>query len=264
MLLERLKQKYRTLDWPDKQPTLSLRYRGKPKIQDGVCKSCKLCYSVCPTNALIKRDDSPDSTPAIDLGKCIFCGACTICPNHYIEFTSDYHMAARSRNGLIIKPLGNDEANEREKSNHANLKLFRRSFKLRQVSAGGCNACEADCNVLGTLVYDLGRFGCEFTASPRHADSLALTGPISNNMLAALADTWAAIPTPKFLLAVGACAISGGVFSGCECVGGMDGILANKDLQDKFPDISALIYVPGCPPNPWTILDGILSLRSHA
>ncbi len=113
-------------------------------------------------------------------------------------------------------------------------------------------ACEADINVLGTLAYDLGKFGIEYAASPRHADGIIVTGPVTENMRGALLDTWEAVPHPKVVIAVGACAISGGVFRGSgECHGGVDGIL---------PPGSVDVYVPGCPPNPWSILDGILSV----
>ena len=129
------------------------------------------------------------------------------------------------------------------------LKLFGRSLKLREVSAGGCNACEADTNVLNTLFFDLGRFGIQFVASPRHADGLFITGPVTRNMELALKKTYAAIPEPKLVIAAGACAVSGGLFRDHpETINGADSILP-VDL-----------YIPGCPPHPLTILDGLLRL----
>jgi Ni,Fe-hydrogenase III small subunit len=128
-------------------------------------------------------------------------------------------------------------------------KLFGRSLKLRQVSAGGCNACELDVNVLNTVGWDLSRFGIQFVASPRHADGLLITGAISENMRLALRKTYDAVPEPKIVIAVGACAISGGAYAGHpEVANGAEGILPID------------LYVPGCPPHPLSILDGLLRL----
>ena len=130
--------------------------------------------------------------------------------------------------------------------------LFSRSLKLREISAAGCNACEADTNVLGTLVYDLGKFGINFVASPRHADGILVTGPVSRNMREAVLATWAAVPEPRIAIAVGSCAISGGLFADSdECCGGLPPLC---DVQ---------LFVPGCPPSPWSILDGLLRLKSE-
>jgi len=125
-------------------------------------------------------------------------------------------------------------------------------LRLREVSASGCNACEADVNVLGTVVYDLGRFGIQFVASPRHADGLLITGPVSENMRVGLLKTWEATPTPRLVIAVGACAISGGPFAGHP---------EQHDGAGKFLPVD--LYVPGCPPHPTTILDGILRLLAQ-
>jgi Ni,Fe-hydrogenase III small subunit len=128
-------------------------------------------------------------------------------------------------------------------------RLFGRSFKLRQVSAGGCNACEADVNVLNTVVFDLGRFGIQFVASPRHADGLLITGPVTENMRLALKKTYDAVPAPKIVIAVGACAISGGPF------------IDHREVHNGADAVVPVdLYIPGCPPHPVTILDGLLRL----
>jgi len=132
------------------------------------------------------------------------------------------------------------------------LRLYGRSLKLRQISAAGCNACEADTNVLGTLFFDLSRFGIQIVASPRHADGILVTGPVSKNMEVALRKTYEAVPGPRIVIATGACAISGGIFSGHEeTCGGLDAM------------IPVDLYIPGCPPHPMTILDGLLRLLSQ-
>ena len=131
-------------------------------------------------------------------------------------------------------------------------RLFGRSLRLRQVSAGGCNGCEAELNAAGNVQFDLGRFGIQFVASPRHADGVVVTGPVSENMRVALEKTWEATPAPRLLVAVGACAISGGAFAGSPaCHGGVDGVLHGVAVD---------LYVPGCPPHPVTLLDGLLRL----
>jgi len=131
-------------------------------------------------------------------------------------------------------------------------RLFGRSLRLRQVSAGGCNGCEAELNAAGNVQFDLSRFGIQFVASPRHADGLVVTGPVTEHMRSALLETWEATPAPKLLIAVGACACSGGPFQGSpECHDGVVGVI---------PGVSVDLFIPGCPPHPVTVLDGLLRL----
>lgn len=196
----------------------------------------------CPTDA-IRLDPL-----RLDMGRCLFCGQCEdACPPHALSFTHEFRLAARTREDLVVSP---EKAFQLARALDRELaRLFGRSLRLRQVSAGGCNACEADANVLGTVTFDMARFGVQFVASPRHADGLLVTGPITENMREALLETYEAVPAPKIVIASGACAISGGPFAGFPAVhNGVDRILP-VDL-----------YVPGCPPHPWTLLDGILRL----
>jgi Ni,Fe-hydrogenase III small subunit len=177
----------------------------------------------------------------------LFCPECErACPEGAIRFTTEHRLAASRRDALNA---GQKEFQLAQALEAKARKLFGRSLKLRQVCAGGCNGCEADVNVLNTVVFDLGRFGIQFVASPRHADGLLITGPVTRNMDLALRKTWEAVPPPKLVIAVGACAISGGPYIGlAEQRNGADGILP-VDL-----------YIPGCPPHPITILDGLLRL----
>ena len=243
ILLERLKQGYNTSKYPKIEPTLSNRFSGVPKITGNCELTCKACIDICPTEAIEKKNQSI----SIDLGKCIFCDQCVpLCSQNSIQFTHEYRLASSQRSALLI-------TKEVEKVgfevNKAIQKLFGRSLQLRLVSAGGCNACEADLNVLGTPTYDLARFGISFTASPRHADGIIITGPVTLNMKQALLDTYNALPEPKIVIASGTCAISGGLFhKSDEVCKGVDTLLPID------------LYIPGCPPHPYTALNGLLQL----
>lgn len=246
ILLARAKQGYRTSSYPSAPPTLPDRFRGAPKIDETRCRdSCATCIEACPTDAL--RKDGAAGSLQLDMGRCLFCTDCvSACPEGAIAFTQEYRLAARVRDDLLVA----DGFKPRAKAlNDETRRLFGRSLKLRVVSAGGCNGCEADVNVLGTVVFDLGRFGIQYVASPRHADGLLITGPVTENMRLALKKTYDAIPSPKIVIAVGACAISGGPYAG------------HPEVHDGAQDLLPVdLYVPGCPPHPFTILDGLLGL----
>ena len=244
LLRTRLQQGHRTIPYPAEAPVLPDRFRGAPTLDATKCvDECQVCVNACPTDAIAKDERGL----RLDLGRCLFCSECEqTCPTEAIRFTSDYRLSTRSRTDLItdgnlLRLAGALDATSR--------RLFGRSLKLRQVSAGGCNACEADVNVLSTIVFDLGRFGIQFVASPRHADGVVITGPVTQNMRLALQKTYDAVPAPKIVIAVGACAIAGGPF--------MDHPEVHNGADAVVP---VDLYIPGCPPHPLTILDGLLRL----
>ncbi len=245
ILSTRLHQGRRTVAYPAVEPEMPERFRGLPILDSARCpEGCGACEEACPTGAIRASRKELE----IDLGRCLFCSDCVqACPEGAIAYSTDYRLASRSREQLVMRE---GQALALTKALDVKMRrLFGRSLKLRQVSAGGCNACEADVNVLGTVVFDLGRFGIQFVASPRHADGLLITGPVTENMKLALQKTYDAVPSPKIVVAVGACAISGGPYIGhAEACGGADSV------------VPVDLYVPGCPPHPYTILDGLLRL----
>lgn len=239
-LRARLFQKYRTNKFPDAAPKLPEHFRGRIEFDSNDIQPGKWAEScaACPTGAV-----DPEKM-LIDLGKCIFCGKCAKV-NPAIRFSSEYRMGCMKRENLICN--GSIAYTPDEQFDAGIKALFGISLHIRQVSAGGCAACELDFNVLNTLAWDMGRFGLKVVASPRHADAVLVTGPVTNNMRLALKKTYDAIGEPKLVIACGACAISGGIYQTSEKAAcGVEDIM-KVDL-----------YVPGCPPHPATLLEALV------
>ena len=218
-------------------------FRGRPVISSLQVDEDKL-RSLCPTGAIT---GSPIS---IDLGKCTFCGECSFAFPGKINFTTDYKIATNDRKRLIIQqkqdfPLELNPDLIREEI----YDMFHGSLKLRQVSAGGDNSCELELNACSNVNFDMGRFGIEFVASPRHADGIVITGPITENMAEPLQICYDATPDPKIIILAGVDAISGGIFAGSPA-------LNRKFLENHKIDL----YVPGNPIHPLTFINGILEL----
>ncbi len=240
-LKNRFEQGYRTCAYPKEKPPIFPRYRGRPLVKKDVAPDLvAACANACPQDAI------DTGMKKIDMGRCIFCGTCErLSKGEFVTFTDDFEISTSQKEHLLTD---GDLPSLADHSKQHFKKLFGRSLQLRQVSAAGCNACEADLNVLATPFFDLARFGINFVASPRHADGIVVTGPISRNMKTALLQTYEAVPAPKVVVAVGSCPITGGPFKGSpEITEGLDTLLP-VDL-----------FIPGCPPHPLTNLHALLT-----
>jgi Ni,Fe-hydrogenase III small subunit/formate hydrogenlyase subunit 6/NADH:ubiquinone oxidoreductase subunit I len=270
-----------TTSYPRSSPEISTRARGAPEIDFANWKDARPAAQVCPTSAISFADDQSQRAATLDLGKCIFCGLCAE-SDPAIRMTNRCELAARQREDLRISaryqlradgthekflgespsqpgvvtnnPAGQSAAPSPESFDLLGRQLkarveriFGRSLHIREVDAGSCNGCEIEIVGLTSPIYDVERFGIHFAASPRHADMLLVTGPVSRNMELALRQTYEAMPAPRLVVAVGACGCSGGIFgANYASLGGVDQV------------VPVDVYIPGCPPNPCALLHGIL------
>jgi Ni,Fe-hydrogenase III small subunit/formate hydrogenlyase subunit 6/NADH:ubiquinone oxidoreductase subunit I len=275
-----------TTRYPAAPAELSARARGRPEIDWANWKDARPAAAACPTGAISYIDNEGRRAARLDLARCIFCGLCAEASPE-IRMTRQCQCAVSQRDDLVSSAtysLKRDGSHERllslekreppHRSTTPSLqlgrspapaqdpslealglelkaraaKIFGRSLHIRQVDAGSCNGCEVEINGLNSPVYDIERFGIHFVASPRHADMLLVTGPVTRNMELALRKTWEATPDPRLVVAVGACGCSGGIFGqNYATCGGVDSVLAVD------------VYIPGCPPNPQALLHGILT-----
>lgn len=266
-----------TVPYPDTAAQVSEHFRGLPCFDPEKWRDARPAAEVCPTGAIAIRDHDSSRDVTIDYGRCVFCGQCED-PDGAVEITRSFELAARNRGDLILtaeyelnpdgtqarllasgnsgtlqagEPDGRTDSDPQD-ANARHLhdtvhKMFGRSLSIRQVDAGSCNGCELEIGALNNPVHDIERFGFHFVASPRHADMLLVTGPVTRNMELALRKTYAATPEPKVVVAVGACGISGGIFGkNYASLGGVDEV------------VPVDVYIPGCPPRPEALLYGIL------
>jgi Ni,Fe-hydrogenase III small subunit len=218
-------------------------FRGRPEISAEKSDENAL-MEICPTGAIMS------SPVRIDLGKCTFCGECARLFPGKVKFTTDYRLAANKRERLIVSEGETESVTVDPELIRKEIKgIFSGSLKLRQVSAAGDNSCELELNACGNVNFDMGRYGIEFVASPRHADGIVITGPVSKNMVLALQLTYDAIPSPKIIILAGVDAISGGIFAGSPA-------LDRKFIEENHIDL----YIPGNPVHPLTFINGVLDL----
>jgi Ni,Fe-hydrogenase III small subunit len=229
---------------PDlKNVKLRAPFRGRPVISTAKVDEQAL-VDVCPLKAI-------SANPVrLDLGKCSFCGECAFAFPEKIQFSQDYRTSSNIRENLIVKESeDNPIAFYKDKIRTGVRKTFSKSLKLRQISAGGDNSCENELNASGNANFDMGRFGIEFVASPRHADGIVITGPITENMAEAVQVCYDAMPSPKIIILVGVDAISGGIFAGSPAI--------NRSFLDKY---EVDLYIPGNPAHPLTFINAVLDL----
>jgi Ni,Fe-hydrogenase III small subunit/formate hydrogenlyase subunit 6/NADH:ubiquinone oxidoreductase subunit I len=269
-MLKILKESYAkgivTSDYPASPAETSPHFRGRPVFDFPQWEDARPAAIVCPTAAILCADEAGMRTVTVDYGKCIFCG---LCAEKAVTISRECELAVKSRGDLILqakynlKPDGRHEKLLEVKqrpadSQHAVAELgdklrsqihrvLGRSLQIREVDAGSCNGCEVEIVGLNSPVYDIERFGIHFVASPRHADLLLVTGPVTRNMELALKKTYDATPEPRLVVAVGACGCSGGIFGvNYATLGGVDST------------VPVDVYIPGCPPRPQALLHGIL------
>ena len=269
-----------TTSYPATPAEVSAQARGRPEIDWSALKDARAAAAVCPTGAIAIEEAAGQRRVELDLAKCVFCGLCAEV-DPAIRMTNICECAAAGRDDLVTRatyrlnpdgthahpvtppavadrpPPGPAEAKASLEAlglaiKARTKKMLGRSLHIREVDAGSCNGCEVEIAGLNGPVYDAERFGVHFVASPRHADMLLVTGPVTRNMELALRKTYDAMPAPRLVVAVGACGCSGGIF-------GVN--YATRGAVDAVIPVD--VYIPGCPPNPHALLQGILMAIGH-
>ncbi|MGA8151392.1 MAG: NADH-quinone oxidoreductase subunit NuoB [Terriglobales bacterium] len=259
-----------TANYPAEPAKISDRFRGRPSFDFDKWKDARPAAEVCPTGAISLSDKGDSRKITVDYGLCVFCGLCADASSEQaVRITQEFELATSDRRNLLLTAeytLNADRTHRGlrkvdlksvnvepdvdtlgKKARETIQKILGRSLAIREVDAGSCNGCELEIVALNNPIHDIERFGIQFVASPRHADMLLVTGPVTRNMELALLKTYRAMAEPKVVVAVGACGISGGIFGdNYASLGGVDKILPVD------------VYIPGCPPRPQALLHGIL------
>lgn len=224
---------------------------GMPRYRPDrvTAEAARACADACPTEAIRHVEDADGPRLAIDYGRCIVCQLCVeAVPDGPMEESRDWAFAVRDRGDLATDP----EPRDSRAPNDPPGRRYRRSLHVRHVDAGSCNGCESELQALNNPFYNLHRLGIFFTPSPRFADVLLVTGPVTPAMRGPLLDTWQAMPEPKWVIATGACAISGGIMA--DAYAGGPGVGAWLPVD---------VHIPGCPPNPAAIIQALLLLQGR-
>lgn len=259
-----------TIGYPQKPAQISSNFRGAPYFDFSAWRDARSAAEICPTGAISVLETAAQREITIDYGLCIYCGQCAeadtsgavqittefelaVCERGDLIVTAEYPLEADGSQGKLVSLLkgypseSNPLAPLERKIQQKIQQVLGRSLAIREVDAGSCNGCEIEIGALNNPLYDLERLGIHFVASPRHADMLLVTGPVTRNMELALLKTYRATPEPKIVVAVGACGISGGIFGlNYATIGGVDAV------------IPVDVFIPGCPPRPHALLHGIL------
>ena len=259
-----------TTKYPGEPAQVSEHFRGRPSFTFEKWTDARPAAELCPTGAISLSDEGDSRKVTVDYGLCVFCGLCAEASvDQSVRITQEFELASAHRRNLVLTAeysLNTDGTHRDLRAVHRHAsnaegdverigqraretirKLLRRSLAIREVDAGSCNGCELEIGALTNPIYDLERFGVQFVASPRHADMLLVTGPVTRNMELALSKTYQAMPEPRIVVAVGACGISGGMFGkNYASLGGVENVLPVD------------VYIPGCPPRPQALLHGIL------
>ncbi len=223
---------------------LTERFRGRPELTETTdTADLEAAAALCPTGALAAKPFT------LDLGRCLFCGECALRAPRNIRFTNDYRIGSPTREGLVLRPGMTAVPFDRADVRPELARCFGQSLHLREVSAGGDASVEMELGATGNVNFDFGRFGVGFTASPRHADGVVISGPVTANMAEALRICCEAVAEPKLLIACGTEACSGGLFAESKAID-----------RTFFATHHIDLWLPGAPTHPMIFIDGLRTL----